>query len=952
MLQAVLLAALAAPNQSGGTTGPVAPLQGEHWFELANRLEFDLRFDESIIARIEGLRLDDDEQERRELARQLQHVAGRVATIRPEAPVEYLPEPVQWSAGGGRIAIQGDRLRVHDAATGEALFTADGAGVKSSARLEISPDGRFVAQGDRPRSRAELTVYDVEADRLLVELDGDRELEDVGWSHDGKSFAALFENEESGDIVEVRSLPGCEVIRTFDPGDADLHQCELSHDGNWLAAGGYEATFVWSMTDGAPVSSVTADYGTRALSWHPSEARLALQPFDDGWSWIFDMTSGSWEAARGRVRHYGDHSIAFDAARDRWVQVSEAGISWFKSSQMGPEPVLLREADPTEYEGGNLYREVALAPDGSLAVYRSNGNVYTVWDMTTGRYLPSRIQYDDRSALVGFASGKHVCLVEPSGLVHVIDPRRSEDGQRLPEPSLPRSDNVPPWIGEGSRRGLYTRKTSEVSLHELDGASTTLPRFAGVVDSLVPSPTGDLLAGHDSYGRVVVWDPRDAEAKPRSIRRIPSLRSVAFLPDGERLVTSSHEVPIGLWDPETMELRETLDWVNPSRADAVAPFMDGRIPPPDRERPRSVTAARDDDDEEAVISASDSGHLLVDRADDRVLWFDASGATVDLSDLVEGGRDRADRWDDSSVVHMDRVLFERDATTYLIDPSAPRIITTFEGELSGVAAGAATIRSGSDVLLVRVEDGAEAGRFALDPDLQAVAPVGPTQVAMLRTMKELRAIDIAEGGEGLPIAIPSSDIAGVIVLPDEVAAVELDSGELMRVDLATGETSLASDAFIERAESSHWPLGWGKWLEPDPVEFDELPPAARVEILRDPALGKPSRVSRDGVAVFPYHRFARVGQDGLTPIGARRRPVGSWGLNDWWGSRGFFGDGLYLTQWTQTESGFAPIVLEVGPSSMPPAEGDPGELMKEWSQRLSLRVTAEGRIEPITYEPR
>jgi WD40 repeat protein len=77
-------------------------------------------------------------------------------------------------------------------------------------------------------------------------------------------------------------------------------------------------------------------------------------------------------------------------------------------------------------------------------------------------------------------------------------------------------------------------------------------RFRGVRECLAIAPKGDILAtsGGSAGNQVALWDV----ATGREIRRFgehATLRSIAFSPDGQRLVSSANENGCRVWDVET-----------------------------------------------------------------------------------------------------------------------------------------------------------------------------------------------------------------------------------------------------------------------------------------------------------------------------------------------------------------------------------------------------------------
>jgi WD40 repeat protein len=171
---------------------------------------------------------------------------------------------------------------------------------------------------------------------------------------------------------------------------------------------------------------------------------------------------------------------------------------------------------------GHASQRVAFSPDGRQLVSTGTagdwqtGVAFTLWDPLTGQELLS---------LRGVASRSQVAF--------------SADGRRLATPGAQGTINL--WDATTGKR------------------VRTLRSKGGQVLAVAFSPVGQRLAsvgrGSPDHGEIKVWDAANGDevltvrGHGKVVRPVPG--SIAFSPDGQRLVTSCQDKTVLLWDAGT-----------------------------------------------------------------------------------------------------------------------------------------------------------------------------------------------------------------------------------------------------------------------------------------------------------------------------------------------------------------------------------------------------------------
>jgi len=226
-------------------------------------------------------------------------------------------------------------------------------------------------------------------------------------------------------------------------------------------------------------------------------------------------------------------------------------------------------------DAGVLYavRSVAFSPDGQRVVSGSDDGTLEVFDVATGRETLTLKRYADASGSVAFSrDGRRIVSGSRDGTLRVFDASTGQEALTLGE----RAEGL--WsvafspdgrrIVSGSRDGRL--RVWDASTGHRDLMLTPLD-VTGWVDCVAVSSDGRrIVSGSDKkklYGSVnrkmwaselVVWDASTGQETLPLRGHAGGVTSVAFSPDGRRIVSGSDDKTLKVWDVSTGQETFTL----------------------------------------------------------------------------------------------------------------------------------------------------------------------------------------------------------------------------------------------------------------------------------------------------------------------------------------------------------------------------------------------------------
>jgi RNA polymerase sigma factor (sigma-70 family) len=503
---------------------------------------------------------------------------GRISG-EPGAPIHA----AALSADGNRIAtVEGSDsrmvsdvvLRLRDCATGK-LARELGKGPYWSATF--SPDGTLLAAA---RYDGRLDLWDVQAGQLLRGWKAHDHPTIIAWGVDDHlAWTARF-TPDGKTLVTGHPLEGMRFWEVAtgvqqrawparpQPGDAFA----LSPDGSVLAVGTRPAGQTAKATEpefgrihlldlatGKELRQLSAAgeppwgafWGIRSVAFSPNGKKLAARGAD-GFLRVWDVASGK-ELKRWRTIVTVPRAVRF-SPDSKTLAVTNGGVVRLLDVASG------KEIGPSRENNGSMVAPVIFSTDGRTAITAGH-SAPLLWDTATGRLL-RRLEGHKESALV-------TTLTLAGNTLHS-------------------------WADDSTLIAWDIRTGKE--LRRLPAA------FDQVFPSFIPSPDGRVLAV-TLQEKVVLLDA----ASGREVRRFAAhsgwVSSVAFTPDGQRLVTWGADGLARVWDLATAQERRQIPLVD---VNVPQPAV---IPPPGGQGARFFSARPSPDGR--LLAFGSENHFLV-----------------------------------------------------------------------------------------------------------------------------------------------------------------------------------------------------------------------------------------------------------------------------------------------------------------------------------------------------
>jgi WD40 repeat protein len=499
---------------------------------------------------------------------------ARVASLRAPArrPEEATGQVLALSRDGARIAV-GDAtgaVRVWRGAAGaswrlEVTLTGHTGGIRA---VQFSPDGALLGSASSDGTAA---LWDLTAGRVLRSLGHQGPVRSVAFSPDG---ALVATSSEDYTAVVWRTASG-ERLSTLGHAAAVI-QVDFSPDGLLLATASDDATAIlWDVARGRRMARRLGHRGeVKDVVFSPGSDRMATasvdgsaivsraeptQPFASFTGHQGAVFQGSFSAAGGHVLTASDDrtarvwdlttgslvlSLAHDAAVQSAAfspddsQIATGSIDgtiriW---DLRGARRAELRDPSPERIDS------LAWSRDGRRLL-AAGGSSVRVWAMPGGT-LERRIAHPQVFA-ASFAGEGRVLSNSYDDLI-LWDLATGRELRRFDDPD----GRLRVQLDPAGERVLSTARNNAGKIWRLTDGVVTAELVGHVSRALAGAWRGDgRLAATGSYdGTARVWEPETGDLLLVLDHAGDRVMSVAFSPDGARLLTTTRDGAVTLWD--------------------------------------------------------------------------------------------------------------------------------------------------------------------------------------------------------------------------------------------------------------------------------------------------------------------------------------------------------------------------------------------------------------------
>jgi WD40 repeat protein len=420
--------------------------------------------------------------------------------------------------------------------------------------VAFSPDGRWLVTGSQDTT---VRLWDLSGAAPVAKtlLRGHRRgVTSVAFSPNGKQVVT-GSDDNTARIWDVRNeTPASTVLRGHRGGVTSV---AFSPEGERVATGSRDATArVWDLSEASPVATALDGHHATitSVAFSPDSRRVATGS-DDNTARVWDLSGRTpptmLAGHRGRVT-----SVAFHRDGRRVVTGSNDKTArvWDLSRAAPAATSLERHSDGV--------RSVAFSPDGEQVVTASYDTTAQVWNLSGAAGVATALEgHRAGISIVAFSpDGKRVATGSEDNTARVWDLSGVTPVATLLE-GHSGSVNSLAFSPDGRRVLTGSRdKTARVwDLSEATPAATLLEGHHNAVTSVAFSCDGRrvLTGSEDNTARV--WDlpPVTARAGSRAAPatvdvqlrgHADAVTSVAFSPDGRRVLTGSEDKTARVWD--------------------------------------------------------------------------------------------------------------------------------------------------------------------------------------------------------------------------------------------------------------------------------------------------------------------------------------------------------------------------------------------------------------------
>jgi WD40 repeat protein len=461
---------------------------------------------------------------------------------------------VSFSPDGKTLAsASSDKtVKLWEVGTGKELKTLNGH-QSLVFSVSFSPDGKTLASASSDKT---VKLWDVGTGKELKTLKGHQDMVwSVSYSPDGKTLAsASFDG-----TVKLWDVATGKELKTLKGHQDRVWGVSFSPDGKTLASASQDATVkLWDMATGKELKTLNEHRDwVISVSFSPDGKTLASASSDKTVK-LWDVgTSKELKTLKGHQDQVNSVSFSPDGktlasgSADKTVRIWAVKALWDNLWDNGKEPPI---SQPLLGHEAPVWA-VAFSPDGNQIVSGGKDRTLRLWDGNTGKATKTLQGYTGE-ALAYSPDGKYI--------IGDGYRRDAQTGEVIGKPWK--------WQGNMNFRAMafspdgervvvmtsYDDRTLRIQDFLTGRAIATLSGHTDWVLSVAFSPDGKRIVSGSADKTLRIWDAETGKAIRTLSGHTDAVWSFAFSPDGKRIVSGSTDKTLRIWDAETGKAIRTL----------------------------------------------------------------------------------------------------------------------------------------------------------------------------------------------------------------------------------------------------------------------------------------------------------------------------------------------------------------------------------------------------------
>ncbi|QRV96697.1 WD40 repeat-like protein [Ceratobasidium sp. AG-Ba] len=411
--------------------------------------------------------------------------------------------------------------------------------------VAMSCDGRRVVSGSHDRS---VRIWDADTGAPIGKLlEGHSDsVWSVAYSPDGRRIVSGSDDE----TVRIWDADtGAPIGEPLEGHSFSVLSVAYSPDGRRIVSGSIDKTVrIWDAGTGAPIGKALEGHSSsvRSVAYSPDSRRIV--------SGSSDKTVRIWDADTGApigkpLEGHSDSvwSVAYSPDGRRIVSGSADKTVRIWDADTGA-PI----GEPLEGHSSSV-RSVAYSPDGRRIVSGSADKTVRIWDADTGAPIgqPLRGHSSSVRSVAYSPDGRRIVSGSSDRTVQVC----SIDIARVHFETLVERHGMFPIYNTFSR---ITHLSTQYAIMQLWNTGTGAPvdeSLEGHSDSVLSvaySPDGRRIVSGSYDNTVRIWDADTGAPIGKALEgHSDSVWSVVYSPDGRRIVSGSSDKTVRIWDADT-----------------------------------------------------------------------------------------------------------------------------------------------------------------------------------------------------------------------------------------------------------------------------------------------------------------------------------------------------------------------------------------------------------------